>query len=91
MSPDLAFAILDAIPPDANGCMNFVGVRGTAPLGYCYDITVNKAQVPASRLMLQRKLGRDIASGFQCRHTCNNSSCVTPEHLVETLNGSQAA
>jgi hypothetical protein len=68
MTRDAAFALLDALKPDKNGCRNFVGVRGTSPVGYSYHLFVDGQQIAASRLALERKLKRTIAPGFQARH-----------------------
>jgi hypothetical protein len=91
MTRDAACKILDSLEPNKKGCINFVGVRNTSRPGYRYFIQVDKLQAPAHRFALERKLGRPIHDGFQARHTCGNPSCVAPDHLVETLNGSKAA
>jgi hypothetical protein len=91
MTRDAACKIFDSLKPDKSGCVNFVGVRGTARPGYRSFIQVDGLQVPANRFALERKLGRSIAPGFQARHTCGNPSCVAPDHLVETMNGRSAA
>jgi hypothetical protein len=86
MTRDAAFKILDALKADKNGCVNFVGVRGTARPGYRSFIQIDGLQIPANRFALERKLGRPIAPGFQARHLCHNPSCVNPQHLAE-MNG----
>ena len=91
MTRDEAFKILDAIKPDKPGCVNFVGVRKASPVGYSYHIFVDGQQIAASRLALERKLGRPIHDGFQARLTCGNPSCVAKSHLVETMHGRSAA
>jgi hypothetical protein len=64
-----ACKILDALKPDANGCMVFTGVRNTSRPGHRFFIQVDGLQVPAHRFALARKLGRPITQGFQARHT----------------------
>jgi hypothetical protein len=90
MTREAAYAIFDALTPDANGCINFCGVRGTSSPGQRYHIQIDGLQVSANRFALERKLGRAIHPGFEARHTCNNPSCINPDHLVE-MNGRTAA
>jgi hypothetical protein len=37
----------------------------------------------AHRVALEQKLGRPIAPGLQCNHTCDVKACINPDHLYE--------
>jgi hypothetical protein len=65
MTREAAFALLDSLKPDKRGCINFVGVRGTSPVGYRYFLFVDGQQVSANRLALERKLKRPIHDSFR--------------------------
>jgi hypothetical protein len=39
--------------------------------------------VQLTRLILEHKLGRELAHGMQACHTCDNPTCCRPSHLFE--------
>lgn len=43
----------------------------------------NGSSVRAHRAILELKLARKISHGMLACHTCNNPSCVNPEHIYE--------
>lgn len=72
------------IDPDT-GCFNWIGAKSGGPAGttahkYGY-IRVNGKAVRAHRLMYEMKNG-PIPEDSLLRHTCDNTLCVNPAHLI---------
>jgi hypothetical protein len=57
----------DAIIPDEHGCHN---LPGRLP-GHYQQVEINRKPLRATRLVLERKLGRAIKPGYQALHTCD--------------------
>jgi hypothetical protein len=68
------YAIFDAIPPNANGCKDVRTYQ---------RISINGKGYGATRLALERKLGRPIKPGLLALHTCDFRRCINPDHLYE--------
>jgi len=74
------YRVFDSIVPDKYGCHQW---PRAAVIGYYCKVSIEMQSYKVHRLALERKLGRPIRSGFECRHTCDCKSCVNPEHLEE--------
>jgi hypothetical protein len=48
-----------------------------------YSIKHNNKQFFLHRLILANKLGKNYGEIDVARHTCNNKSCINPDHLIE--------
>jgi hypothetical protein len=77
------YQICDAIEPDEYGCINYLGAYGNRTLGVCHAVKINGKDRKASRLALERKLGRPIKPGYLACHHCDNPSCVNQDHIYE--------
>ena len=62
-----------------NGCLVWQRGRNSYGYGIVYD-KGNSKQFAAHRVMMQLELETDIA-GHHVLHTCDNPSCINPNHL----------
>lgn len=72
------YAIFDAIIPNEHGCQIY-GKR----LMYHPTVAVEGRPQRASRVVLERKLGRPIKPGYCALHHCDRPPCVNPDHIYE--------
>src|SRR6516162_7158086 len=78
---DEFYRICDEILPDEDGCKIWPGARhGRYPR---YRIKGREKFWKASRLVLERKLGRPIKPGFLACHRCDYRNCVAEDHIYE--------
>lgn len=76
------YRILNSIEPDEYECHNWPrkdGVIGYYESGWIDGV----GHVKMHRVALERKLGRPIETGKFALHTCDNKSCMNPDHLYE--------
>lgn len=87
MTLEKFYQICDEITPDEFGCMFWPGIKWK-PISRYGVIRVsnepykNKHYI-VSRLILERKLGRPIKSGYCAIHSCDHGTCVNPNHIRE--------
>lgn len=62
---------------DKNGCWICTSHKGTG--GYP-TIRINKKLINLSRFMYEKFIG-DIPDGMCACHTCDNPSCINPDHI----------
>lgn len=74
------FNLIDCLPIDDNGCK--ILNRSNRSDGYPL-FTVKEKHFRVSRLVLERKLNREIISGMFALHTCDNTRCVNEDHIYE--------
>jgi hypothetical protein len=82
MTLEQFYQICDSIIPNENGCHNWPKSHGWYQKIWS-DGTRGTHYQYAHRLALERKLGRSIKEGFESIHSCDNKSCVNPDHLDE--------
>jgi hypothetical protein len=63
-----------------NSCISSIATP--RPDGY-YRVIYKSKRYYLHRLILADKLNKDYADINITRHTCNNKSCINPDHLVE--------
>lgn len=73
------YAIVDAIVPDANGCMIWSYAKDKDGYG-TVSIRDIKGSTRVTRRVLERKLGHSLGN-LQANHTCDNPACCNPGHL----------
>lgn len=72
--------IANNTPEDYDLCITWPGFK--IRKGYGQVWLDGKAQY-VHRVMLEYKLGRPIRKGYETLHSCDNPSCVNPNHLSE--------
>jgi hypothetical protein len=71
------------VSPTANGCLEWQGpkhAQGYGMVGYLNSQGQRKMTV-VHRIAMRLKLGREIASFEDVRHSCDNNLCCNPAHL----------
>lgn len=81
MTCDELVLFCEEIPTNENGCKIWprVLVRGYPQAG----VSDLKKSVKVTRIVLARKLGRNLFPGMMALHTCDVRSCVEKTHLWE--------
>jgi hypothetical protein len=73
----------ERLTPKANGCLEYRGPKHAQ--GYRFigvlDANGERKMTVVHRVAMRMKLGHAINRTEDVRHTCNNLSCVNPEHL----------
>ena len=73
------------LEPQASGCINHTGGRHAQGYRMCSAIRKSdnkKIMTVVHRVAMRMKLGRAISSQEFVIHSCDNDSCVNPDHLV---------
>ena len=74
---------LNRAVPDENGCL----IAQCSTDGRYPCVTFNRRNVRVARMVLEQKLGRALRKGDArsrevIRHTCDNTMCINPDHLI---------
>jgi hypothetical protein len=81
MAPEQFFTtIYDRITPDKDGCRFFVRNPNSMT---AETVRVSGKQQNASRIVLERRLGRPIKPRYIACHTCDHPKCISEEHIYE--------
>ena len=73
------------LDPQASGCINHTGGKHAQGYRMCSAIRKSdnkKIMTVVHRVAMRMKLGRAIDSNEFVIHSCDNDSCVNPDHLV---------
>jgi hypothetical protein len=82
MTLDEMFFLIETIAPDENGCK--IWPKSVNSSGYpIMWPPKRKSEKTVHRLVLARKLGREIQPGMFACHTCDVPKCVNEDHLWE--------
>jgi hypothetical protein len=71
------------ITPANNGCLEWQGpkhAQGYGMVGYLTEQGRRKMTV-VHRVAMRLKLGRELSTTEDVRHSCNNNLCCNPAHL----------
>ena len=81
MTLEQFYQICDRIQPDERGCHRYpeIGRKFNARI----HVWIGHTNMSSCKLVLERKLGRPIPSGYVTLHTCSSLDCINPDHLFE--------
>lgn len=71
------------LQPNATGCLEWQGAKHRQGYGMVVvlDETGKNHMTVAHRIAMRLKLGREISSKEDVKHTCGNNLCCNPAHL----------
>ena len=84
---------IEARTVKGDGCWQWIGSHGGD--GYAQVVTSRvegkQKTMRVSRLLVVKKLGRDLLPNEVARHTCDVRGCVNPDHLIPGTHGDNMA